>query len=830
MTPTISKLSGLAALATVATLAACAPQPAPQPAQAELGTARQAIVTGISCQAPGTGFGDVLVAGPPGTLPFIPLEPLAVAGNPVFPPALFTGKPQLRADLAAFYIADVTAAIQLGKALFWDTQAGSDNRTACATCHFHAGADRRSRHQLNPGFNAVFDGAATNWQLTQGDYPFVVGRAGALTRNVDNATGSAGVRATKLKSVTGAVEQTTASTAPVFGTMRQVTAVNTPSSINAVFNHRVFHNGRAQPEFNGVNPWGARDATAKVNLADAAGNLTLTTIRIDNASLASQAVGPPVNPVEMSAAGRTFQDLAVKMLASKPLAGQFVSPSDSVLGPLAAPGGLGLNTTYAALIQKAFLPMWWNSAKLAKVGTKSYTLMQANFSLYWGLSIMLYEATLVSDASPMDRYAASRLDPVTKLPKTTACTDLTGRPSICIAPGDPTLLQPVVDRLSREGLTIPLADGTTRPVTVDDILTGLDLFEQPVPPPGIVGLPARTGTTPGAGAGCALCHVGAETTSASVRNLTIGIEAGAENFKGAGFDLRMERMFTGVRTPPPAPVLPGFFPSPPQPPPPVPYGSDVITYDNVSYAVNVTDINNAPVAPQLVPVKTYDVGWYNIGVRPTAEDLGLGGLDFASKPLSWTEYFQKTMLNPTTVLVPGGGIGCVDVNGAPVVPPSAPFGSPFAGQVLDPANGFPLLSGGLSKTEATDVAGSFKTPALRNVELTGPYFHMGGAATLMQVVEFYDDGGHFANAALSPLIRPLGLTEAQRVALVAFLLSLTDERVVNEQAPFDHPELAVPEGQTAAGADITGTTLVGAVGATGAAPLPRFLRLNPSQP
>jgi hypothetical protein len=244
--------------------------------------------------------------------------------------------------------------------------------------------------------------------------------------------------------------------------------------------------------------------------------------------------------------------------------------------------------------------------------------------------------------------------------------------------------------------------------------------------------------------------------------------------------------------------------------------------------VNVTSISNTPVAPQSVPVKTYDVGWYNIGVRPTAEDLGLGGVDLAKLPLSWTEYFQKTMVNP--VLVPGGGIGCVDANGTPVVPPSAPSGSPFAGQVLDPTNGFPLLSGGLSATEATDVAGSFKTPGLRNVELTGPYFHTGGAATLMQVVEFYDDGGHFANASLSPLVRPLGLTEDQRVALVAFLLSLTDERVLSEQAPFDHPELPVPEGQDATGADIVSTTLVAAVGAAGAAPLPRFLGLNPFQP
>src|SRR2546423_32650 len=40
------------------------------------------------------------------------------------------------------------AAIQLGKALFWDMQVGSDGQ-ACGSCHFHAGADIRSKNQLN---------------------------------------------------------------------------------------------------------------------------------------------------------------------------------------------------------------------------------------------------------------------------------------------------------------------------------------------------------------------------------------------------------------------------------------------------------------------------------------------------------------------------------------------------------------------------------------------------------------------------------------------------------------------------------------------------------
>jgi cytochrome c peroxidase len=823
----------------------CGQDPAPPET---LGTAEQTVVMGFNCQAPGTGFRDVLAAAAPGTLPFVPLAPLKTAPNPVLPPAPLTGAPTLRADLGAYYIADAAAAIQLGKALFWDIQAGSDNKTSCATCHFQAGADTRSRHQLNPGFNGTFDGAALNRQLIGTDYPFVNGPAGALSRNVDNVTGSAGVRALKFKGLVGAVEQTMAGSDPVFGTMRQVGGVNAPTVVNAVYNHRNFGNGRAQPDFNGVNPWGARDAAARVYIVlDAAGNIGPWTLRIPNASLASQAVGPPLNPVEMSAAGRTFPDVGAKLLAGcapgpcavKPLALQQVDPTDSVLGGLVTPGVKGLNTTYEALIKKAFYPKWWNSAKTVKLA-KTYTLMQVNFSMYWGLAIMLYEATLVSDAAPMDAYIATRIDPATGLPRTTTCIDAKGHPFTCIVPGDSlaiqTYLQPVVNRLAAEGVTIPLAAGGTRAVTTDDILNGLDLFEQPVPPPGTVGLPmmvkdplTNTLIRPGAGAGCSFCHFGAETTSASVRNLTTGVELGAAEFRAAGFDLRMERMFMGVRTPAPAPA-PGFWPTPPQPPPPVPTGTDIITYDNVSYAVTVTDVNNVPVTPSGVPVNTYDVGWYNIGVRPTAENIGLGDLDFNKLPLSWTEYFQTTLTNPATVLVPGGGLGCVDANGNPAgVPLSAPLNSPFAGQVLDPATGFPILSGGLTKTEATDVAGSFKTPMLRNVELNGPYFHTGGKATLRQAVELYDDGGNFANTSLSPLVRPIRMTEDQVVGLVAFLLALTDDRVRYERAPFDHPELPLPAGQDAAGADLI--TLVPAVGATGrAAPVKRFLDLNPFLP
>lgn len=42
-----------------------------------------------------------------------------------------------------------TAALALGKSFFWDMQVGSDGIQSCATCHFQAGVDNRSKHQLS---------------------------------------------------------------------------------------------------------------------------------------------------------------------------------------------------------------------------------------------------------------------------------------------------------------------------------------------------------------------------------------------------------------------------------------------------------------------------------------------------------------------------------------------------------------------------------------------------------------------------------------------------------------------------------------------------------
>jgi cytochrome c peroxidase len=70
----------------------------------------------------------------------------------------------------------------------------------------------------------------------------------------------------------------------------------------------------------------------------------------------------------------------------------------------------------------------------------------------------------------------------------------------------------------------------------------------------------------------------------------------------------------------------------------------------------------------------------------------------------------------------------------------------------------------------------FRTPPLRNVALTAPYMHDGSLQTLRDVIEFYNVGG-VPNELLSPLIKPLNLTEEEIDALVAFLESLTGNNV-----------------------------------------------------
>jgi hypothetical protein len=207
----------------------------------------------------------------------------------------------------------------------------------------------------------------------------------------------------------------------------------------------------------------------------------------------------------------------------------------------------------------------------------------------------------------------------------------------------------------------------------------------------------------------------------------------------------------------------------------------------------------------------------------------VGGTDPWGNPLSFTRQAKNAV-----------AAGAVAVNLFNVLPDG--FSVATCNFVVDAC--VPVTNGA---RDAMD--GAFKVPTLRNVELTGPYFHNGGQATLEQVVDFYNRGGDGAGTDSvnttgfganltnrAPAIFPLNLSVADKAALVALLKSLTDERVRWEMAPFDHPGLVIPNGQTGNEMQvkqnggtpyaIDDTMIIPAVGAAGRAPL-KLLPLAP---
>jgi len=365
-----------------------------------------------------------------------PVRVLAQA-DPPRPPSLKTVPIPEPSNLGEF-VRDRAAAIALGKALFWDMQVGSDGIQACASCHFNAGADSRSANQLNPGtlrrspdgpdpdlgFSAPL---GVNRALRASDFP--------ISPASNDVVSSQGVVAQVFLGLSGEARERTRSVVDGDGfrlrglNLRRVEPRNAPSVVNAVFNFRNFWDGRAENVFNGVNELGDKDANARVLRADDPRQPALVRIRLEDSSLASQAVAPPVSATEMSAAGRTFRHIGAKLAADpgrgrrlgglRPLARQAVHPEDSVLGGLSRFPQNGLRVaSYRELIERAFQPQWWDSDRLLAVGgdgtvrilngatprDDAYTMLEYNFGLFFGLSIQLYEATLVADDSPYDRF------------------------------------------------------------------------------------------------------------------------------------------------------------------------------------------------------------------------------------------------------------------------------------------------------------------------------------------------------------------------------------------------------------------------------------------
>ncbi|WP_075603621.1 cytochrome-c peroxidase [Saccharicrinis aurantiacus] len=107
-------------------------------------------------------------------------------------------------------------------------------------------------------------------------------------------------------------------------------------------------------------------------------------------------------------------------------------------------------------------------------------------------------------------------------------------------------------------------------------------------------------------------------------------------------------------------------------------------------------------------------------------------------------------------------------------------------------------SNGLDATSTTDLGvneatgnvndiGKFKFPSLKNIAIRPPYMHDGRFSTLEEVIEHYSSGIQNHQNLISPLVNPDGevgqfnFTQEEKDALIAFLKTLTDEDMINDE-------------------------------------------------
>ena len=689
------------------------------------------------------------------------------------------------------FVKDPVVLKQLGKALFWDQKVGSGNQ-ACASCHFHAGADNRSKNQLNPGFrNTMIAGGdtafgnvtsadgnpkalAANYQLVEGDFPFhkladVNDQNSKLVHDTNDIVSSQGAfpaRYTGFDVWFNDAGIPPLLTDKVFffkdpfadAIVRNVEPRNTPSVINAVLNHRNFWDGRGRNEFNGINPLGSLQP-GKIAKVPSMNRVVLVETRISNSSGASQAVGPPLSGLEMSFIGRSFALLGRKLLRKdmQPLAGQAVHQDDSILGKLTAVPKFGLTTTYADLITGAFDPTWYAAPPgwvidvtdpnkpvpvLLPAGSQpnanQFTIMEFNFGLFTGMAINEYEKTLIADDTPFDKFMEGN--------------------------------DYALDYSQQQGLRVFLTNGK-----------------------------------------CINCHGGAEMTNASLSRVR-GPEVLERMIMGNDRVAVYDNGFynTGVRPTGEDLGVGGIE------------GSKMLPLSNTRAFQNcVKSALTASPAPSLVAANaSCDVP--RILARPIeAAKLLTKAADLIGNPFPIPDLLKQA--NALLTLSPTDPVqGSCRLAKNPMLPcPLVPGTLIQADGVLDiltqrstdkallasaasllpdldsPGTASALLAPLLQQDERVAVDGAFKTPSTRNVELTAPFFHNGGVATLTQLVDFYNRGGDFASQNkdnLDPDIQMLKLSDDDKRYLVAFLLALTDERVKFDKAPFDHPSLDIPNG------------------------------------
>jgi cytochrome c peroxidase len=92
----------------------------------------------------------------------------------------------------------------------------------------------------------------------------------------------------------------------------------------------------------------------------------------------------------------------------------------------------------------------------------------------------------------------------------------------------------------------------------------------------------------------------------------------------------------------------------------------------------------------------------------------------------------------------------------------------------------PDNTGLVEHTGRPDDMGRFRTPSLRNVELTAPYMHDGSIATLEEAIAHYAAGGRRRSPLTSEFLPGFTLSAQETQDLIAFLRALTDRRFIED--------------------------------------------------
>jgi len=696
------------------------------------------------------------------------LSPTAFAHGPIPLPLIDVPTPPVPGlvDGADPIVVDKDMAIALGKALFWDTNVGSDGM-ACGSCHFHAGADRRTKNQINPGHLGSLDGKESfsilasgaggpNHNLSLTDFPLTeyinpLDKSSGIARTTDDAIASSGTFSgifTGASAFSGTNDECDRSADPLFNVhgigTRRVEPRNAPTVINAVFNHRNFWDGRANNVFNGSSPWGDRDPDAGVWVKTGRRSVEKQRLHLINSSLASQVVATSLSQLEMVCSNRSIADLGRKLLLRQPLQYQKVHHEDSVFGPLNLTYSSteeqkpGLNKTYKTMIRQAFASKYWSYRRRGSfgspaIGGNAYTQMEANFPMFFALAVQLYETTLVSDQAPIDTVSR-----------------------------DPDYFPTGLSEQEQRGMDVYL------------------------------------------GAHCALCHAGPAFTTAAVATNAALVTPTPDAFFGPS---NYRRAY--------GPAAMG------------PVGI------NDALQAGITDIANVVIRDRTHggdagAARLMDFGYFNTGVADPNSDPGLASVDDFGNPLSFSDQYVQYLIGNYSA-----------VFDSPVNKIRAcRFISPLAKKYRFPRSSISIFTvdseieaDGAREDEEEEILRSqnciststifiptieaaitafnnpddkklliakkavFKSPTLRNVELTGPFMHNGSMATLEQVIEHYGRSGNFDNVDKHNLMGTSTLDSPENKAdLVAFLKTLTDDRVRYERAPFDHPEIVVPNG------------------------------------